>query len=235
MPLVSHGYPDFNRVISQADVTLLHEVNVLINASTDKPLGFVGQLPYIGISFQSLGGAFRVWAAFYAEATYSTLLGVFAFDVSASGVFGGSVPIEGPFCKLTLFPAAAGQHYSIDVWSSPAEFCSFVAQPDDNVLLSASGQSIGAGANTTFAATRTFPAESVLCVSTTAVSWVGHIFGTDYQGNLKHIQFFTPGVTQYNQLVYLPAMPVSLNLKNNDTGVKLFDFSLIARPWSPGR
>lgn len=235
MAQVSHGYPDFNRVVSQSDVLFLNVFNDTISAPKTYPLGYIGNLPYLGVSYDGAGQRSRVEIDFYADANFAILLTPFAFDIADGGNFGGAVPIGGPFAQVTITPAGANLAYDIDVWSAPAEFGVFAARPTDNVLLSASGQSIGAGGNTTFAATHTAPASVVLCVSTTAVAWVGHLLATDYLGATTHIHFFTPGVTQYNQPVYLPAMPVSLNLKNNDAGAKLFDFSLIARPWSPGR
>jgi hypothetical protein len=235
MPNISHGYPDYGRYQAQSDVQFLHEVNVSINAQTNKSLGFVGQLPYMGVNFQGLTGAFSVLFAFYAEITYATLLGVYNFDVSSGGSFGGSIPVGGPFCQVTLYPFGPPKSYSADIWSAPAEFSTFTSSPADNLLIAEKARSVGAGANFQWDAFRTFPGQAHLNLHTTAAVWNATLWTVEYDGTLDFLAFFENAGANYNEDFYLPAAPARLLVHNGDAAAKFFDVSLQARPWSPGR
>lgn len=235
MAQVTHGYPDFGRYQAQSDVLFLHESNIVINAAVDKPLGFVGQLPYMGITFQGLVGAFDILFAFYADSAYNTLLTVFAFDVNAGGVFGGSVPVGGPFCQVTLTPSGAGAKYSADIWSAPAEFGAYVALPTDNMLIFEKARSVAAGANFQWDSNRTFPGAVHLSIHTTAAVWTAELYGVDYTGATKFVLFHDSGGANYGEDFNFPALPARLIVHNGDGASRFFDVSLIAHPWSPAR
>lgn len=235
MPLVSHGYPDFNRVVSQADVLFVSQTNITISGATTYPMGYVGNQPFVGIKVFSTVGSFRVHVRFWTDATLSIPLAGFGFDIGPLGSCTTSVPVGGPFCTVIVTPDAPNRTFGMHVWSAPAEFGAAFVEGDDNVLLGAQGQGIGAGANTTFTAVSTIPGFAIVNASTTATNWVGHLTYVDYLGAVHHLHFFAPTVKTYTQLIFLPAMPVALNLQNNDAAAQSFDFSIIARPWSPGR
>jgi hypothetical protein len=235
MPIPTHGYPDFQRVVSQSDVFLDHQTAVTINATTARILGYVGSFPYMGFYFESLGGTGSVIIQFFPDETYTSGLGIFVFDVNTLGVCGGAVPIGGPFCRVTFLLGGASLQYVWKAWTAPSEFTSAQSSPTDNVIFSELGTAIGAGVTTTRDATRTCGGEAYWSVNCTAATWQATISVVDRLGTVTYLQRVDNGQPRHSELLYLPPAPARVSIQNTSGAGASFNLALVMRPWSPGR
>ena len=207
-------------------------------ATTIRSLGFVGNFGYLGIRFESDAQNFDVAFDFFADAGYTSLLNTFTFDVNGTfGFFGGSIPVGGPYCRVTITASAAGAQFDFKVWSTAHEFTTQTRNADDSVLLS--GESIQALVGDNVLNTQqSFPGNAMWSVSSLLTTWSATLYAVDLNGNriFLHKTDNSTGLPRRQIIqVYLPAMSITTVFNNGTAAAGNYNQSLVVRPWTPGR
>ena len=233
---VGHGYPDFGRYQAHADKRLLSEVGTVISVDALYPLGFVGDVGYLAIHFTATTNHFSVFIDFYEDAAYTSRFDGYAMDVRQGCTLPTSVPVMGPFARVSVNPSAASSEFTCSMWtmSRAAVFADLSAV--STILLSIDNDTVLAGATDVFGTTMILPGEASFVLNLeAAVSWRARLFSVDRNGTLRILSYVNAENRGIPHQIYLPPTPLRLEVFNNDASNRALYASLSARPIESGR
>jgi hypothetical protein len=229
----SHGYPDFGRYQAQADIKLLDQNAIVISADTNVNVGFVGNVPYLGVTFIATVQSIRAIFAFYADSTFTTATQNVAVDIQQGATFTDSIPVLGPFLQVQLQAGAYNATYSLKLYQTATGVkaqSGFYGRP---ILVNEAQASHAAG--TTFIT----PGPCIVgehhfrwrCAAAADVIQVETI---DHGGTVKPLVRVTGADPIQSVLFFAPACSLRVRVTNSGAGAANYDVMLAARPWGPG-
>lgn len=101
---IQSGYPDYGRFQAQSTKIYARATLGPTIAPTDVDLGYVGDIPYLGVSLADTLFNWTIRIGFYTDATYTTLLMSHNIQMRANDGFARTVPVLGPYCRVHFTP-----------------------------------------------------------------------------------------------------------------------------------
>lgn len=233
---VGHGYPDHGRYQARADKSLLRLVGTTIGVNTTYDLGFVGDVEYIGIHFTATTNHFSIFIDFYEDAAMTQRFDGYAADIRQGCVMPTSLPVMGPFARLSVNPSAAGSVFTLSMWTMSQAVTPANLSAVSTILLTISNDTVLAGATDVFGTTTVVPGEASFMLNLeAAVSWRAQLFSVDRNGTLRLLDYANAEIRGFPHTLYIPPTPLRLEVFNNDASNRALYASLSVRPISPGR
>ena len=233
---VGHGYPDHGRYQARADKSLLRLLNTVISVNTTYDLGFVGDVEFIGIHFTATTNHFSIFVDFYEDAAMTQRFDGYAMDVRSGCVMPTSIPVMGPFARLSVNPSAASSQFTVSLWTMSQAVTPANLSAVSTVLLSIDNDTVLAGATDVFGTTTVVPGEaSYFANLEAAVSFRIKLYSVDRNGTLRLLDYANSEIRGFPHTLYIPPTPLRLEVFNNDASNRAFYASLSVRPLSPGR
>lgn len=228
----AHGYPDWNRVASQADVRYAGINRLTAVTFTEGPF-FVGNLPAVGLYLEATTNPWRVEIEFHNESALNFILGRYTVELATTGVtFNQVVPVLGPWMAVRFVTPGAGGEYVLRAWGTALPALPGLAA--DPILFSIVNQNVNAGATFTGDATRVWPGEACWYVQSGLATWFATLQGRDTTGAVTRLNLYTQASLVMPQTVFLPALTPRLTFTNSTGAAGTFSASLVARPMAPG-
>lgn len=231
---VSHGYPDWNRVVAQADTLLLGAAfDPTLADPTDYDLGFVGNYPAIGVTFGVTVQTHVFQMGFFGTPLFQDEFGTYSFRVSTTAALvQRSIPVLGPYLRLRIDPEALGGgplHLAF-VSSSPGSFVPNGSEPLNSVLISTTATAVGVGATVTSNATRVWPGEATWTVTSASTAYRAVLQALGVGGAWTTIDSIQgAGLPSQSHKVFLPAAPIRVQFTNNGGAAANHDTYVVSR------
>jgi hypothetical protein len=229
--LAPHGYPDWQRQFSVADVRLLNISNVAANPTSTQGPFFVGTFPGLGVRAHLDSGRATLQLDFYADSGLTQLVDGHAIFLDAGSFVRIRVPVLGPFLSVTVTDdTGAGSQYDLILNLHHSPNANQQPDPNTNALINFTGVSVGAGATRNDQAAFVRPGwaylqhRNALATSTTRLQYLSNagVWATIYERiNVADTDA---------QLVLLPAAPVRIQVINTTGAAGLFSHYLNGMP-----
>lgn len=233
---IGHGYPDHGRYQARADKSLLRLVGETIGVNTTYDLGFVGDVEFLGIHFTATTNHFSIFIDFYEDAAMTQRFDGYAADIRQGCVMPTSLPVMGPFARLSVNPSAAGSVFTLSMWTMSQAVTPANLSAVSTILLTISNDTVLAGATDVFGTTTVVPGEASFMLNLeAAVSWRAQLFSVDRNGTLRLLDYANAEIRGFPHTLYIPPTPLRLEVFNNDASNRALYASLSVRPISPGR
>lgn len=232
---VAHGYPDYGRYSARADLLLINQQNVAVNVDTVYNIGFVGGIEALGVVANSNGTGALWHFDYYSDAAGTLLLSRTSVETGSNRPFEKSLPTYGPFLRITLSPNAAGSTYTLVVWSTTRSAISNNGQPQRSILIAQTTVNIGAGATSTFTASRVWPGSATWSVTGQTTGFratISHLSRAAVATVMGSMQTGALGTIQHQ--LFLPARVIEVAITNTAAGAANFDTYVTARNIEPG-
>lgn len=224
---IANDYPDWGRFQAQATKLYAQAVTPAMVANFTVDLGYVGDIPHLGVRVVNINGRYVMTINFYADQAKSINLGNHTVDMRDGDILSRTLPILGPFADVFFFAVATPINIVYAFYQATVPYSPLDTSSTANVLFSANptlrpaGQSfldcgrIWPGEATLFAALP--PVASIVYVhsldSAGVRTFLARVFGNGIDGNVRfflpatHIQleFFVGGGAAQNFIVALTA------------------------------
>lgn len=228
-----HGYTDYGRTLSATDKVLINESIAGIVGSTTRGPFFVGDMPFLGILFatNSVGG--RIHLEFYREEAMTTLMGSYQGDLTTFGNWQQSLGVLGLWLKIVIDTNVALDTLQIKVWTQHSGI-NGLPGIRDNLLISAAGTVVGAGATVNFDYANAKPGPAVWNVFSTLATWTATLSVFDYLGALFRIDTINQTNANPSRPLFLPPAPIRLSFTNPTGAASNIAVTVMSQPFLPG-
>lgn len=224
----AHGHPDWNRSVPRADKVFFNQTVTNVDAQTDHNLGFVGDTPFISLSFEPSINHMRVQLRFHTTAALGAPIRSYTFDVRNGTNVNQAVPVLASYLVMRVTPSAVDSEFVATVQDSPVGGRVFGESSAGNVLAEITNTSIGAGLTGTIAAGNIWPGAAVWSVQTAAATWTAELRMRDYLGVDTVIDRMTNTAIERWRSIFLPARQMRIAVTNNTGAAANFSFYLNA-------
>lgn len=228
--ITPHGYPDYNRQQAYTGLEWSRINNRVITVPDNLGPFYVGNSHAVGMRFISTGGRGRVTVNYWSDQGMTDFVGAEQFTIAANGRYEGATTPIGPWSSLVIDVPGANLTYSLTLWSAP--FPELNLNNDNaNVLISVTGQAIGAGATVTADATRTWPGMAHWTAGQIAGTFTVTLQGMDQFNIAQDLDRHDSVVAQrVARLVMLPARNARISITNTSGAPQTFDAYLVGQP-----
>lgn len=224
---VPSGYPDFGRYQAQATKVYLALAQNGIVANTMFNLGYVGDVAVLNVASFATAGTCDLTFFFTTQDNAGFTTGIHQITHRLGTLFEQTVPVLGPYCHVTLDVGTTPIDITTTIVQATTPFKHFDVLGFNNVLASAEPFNAPVG-NTFVSCTRIIPGPAVLFAALPPVVSSVSVYATDKLGNNTFIsRVFGNGVEGYREM-FLPPMPIRLQLSNAGPGAQNFVYSLTA-------
>jgi hypothetical protein len=225
---IASDYPDFGRY--QAQAAKVYAKALSINNATDLAvnLGYVGDVPHLRANVTATVNTFLMSVDFFADAAGTTYLNSHTISFRAVDIFARTLPVLGPFCRVTFF--YAGANFDVDYSFSQATIPSagLELSSSANVLFSIQ-QNCAVGA-TLFEGNRVYPGPAVLFAELVTAATFVDLRSVSSTGTITTIGRVRNPNSPYPLPLFLPAQHLQILCQNNSAGAAFFTVFVTADP-----
>lgn len=226
-----HGYPDYGRVVAQADKRLDRLSVPDIDAVTNYGPYFTGDAPFVDIGFVSGVGAFRIELRYYADAALTIQTNAYGMDILNGMIINLTFPVKGPYLQFRVTPAAINSSFDCDLTVMGDGMSDGGGSSRTPIVLSDLNRNVAGGGN--FAATSVWlaPGPAVWNVYTFLATWEARLEALDFNGVALRLDTANNTQGNFSRLVYLPLRPIRLTVLNTTGAAGNFNYSLLSDPF----
>jgi hypothetical protein len=227
---VAHGYSDWRRAVSRADVVWIDASGEVINAQTTYGPFFVGADQFTGLAATASVGDLDVWFRYFSDVTGALQLTESHVELRQGCRVDWSFHSRGPYVSVTVTAAAYPATYDLKLFSTGESGFGHPFFGRSNCILSAGPVNVGAGVTAVFPAARIWPGEAY---------WHGYFEGgtsnrvllqhVNYVGQVFNLDYGSQAVPAVGRNVFLPAGLVQISAFNNDAVVRPLYYSILGR------
>jgi hypothetical protein len=229
------GTPDWLRTYAAARVVFVNDGNVQANPVVRHGPLAVANISYLGIqcTAQSASGILLL-IEWFIDSAMTILITFDEVDVNNGGLFDQTIPVKGPYCRVSAFAEPAGPvTYSLVVYESSESSISQRGETD-NILIATNSQSVGANGATTLSTGRVWSGPASLqAYSDNATTWNVDLEYVTTGGTTQSFLHLNQALPVQVHQIYLPPAPIKVALRNFDASARNFIVNLIAQPWHP--
>lgn len=229
------GTPDWLRTYAAARVVLVNDAGIQANPSVVHGPLAVANMGYLGIFLmaQSSAGILLV-IEWFIDSAMTIRITVDQVDASVSADFDQSIPVKGPYCRITAFAEpVAPVTYTLIVYESSEPFISQRSETD-NILLAGNNNSVPANGAATLTPSRVWagPA-SFQGYSDNATTWNIDLEYVTTSGTTQSFLHLNQALPVQVHQIFLPTAPVKVAIRNFDASARNFIVNLLAQPLHP--
>lgn len=224
---IASGFPDFGRYQAQATKIYSLSSNGAMVAPQVVPLGYVGDVANLGVRILNLAGTVLVDLSFHSDAAYTSEIGDHSISFRAGDLFARTLPVLGPFCRVTFTPVTTPVNVEWKFYQASAGWSSFDNDSTANVL-AFDNLSLYAPGLTNVECAVVWPGAATLFAALPPVAaWVA-VYGVSTGGARTFLtRVFGNGI-EGERRFFLPAQHIQVEV-NNTSGVNQnFIYSLTA-------
>lgn len=226
---IASGFPDFGRFQAQSAKIYANLTLPAVNADFVTNIGYVGDVPHLGVFININAGTIVAVITFYTDAAGVNTVANHTASFRDGDSFYRTLPVLGPFCRINWFVGTTPIDMTVIVTQSTAPFSAFAFDSQANILAAQEAQVVPVG-NTLVECTRVWPGEAVLFAALPAVVSSVTVYSVSSTGVQRFIsRVFGNGVEAFRPL-FLPATHIRLQLSNAGPGNQNFTYSLTALP-----
>jgi len=211
------------------------------NASTGFPPGttafYSGNMDNLTLVFDVTTGAAELSISWFDDIEQSTnISNDFIDNNSTATSFEQSVPVKGPWFTVGILAGPAGCHIDNLIIADGGSMASIGNDQGvtQSLLLANDGFSVAAGTHTNLAVIGPYAGQVSIMGYTkdlTAFNWSMELLAVDIAGGLTPVWFIDQRHVQQTDHVYLPAMPIRLDVVNGDSVAHNFTIIVTRHPF----
>lgn len=212
---LAHGFPDWQRNRPSTNVLYLN-TSVVTTGNADYGPFFVGYSPCVGIDLFDTTGDLQVLLGWYGNDAVNITTGQRVIVCTAGGGFHGSVKNLGPWLSVSVLPKGATAQYSMALFATEKAGM-WDRLGKDNELIVVTAFNLGAGANTTWTATRTWSGPVTIDLGQVGGTWNADVGVLDSTGTLVRMGHHDSTWGQkYQAQLHAPLSPMQIVMRNTD-------------------
>lgn len=217
---IKADYPDYGRQVSSADIIVVSHVNQNFVGFVADPIRFVGQYPYVHVKARSNLAGMMINLAWYLDEAGTIQIGDDWAQCLASQELEVAFPVLAPFLRVTTSLTAYPNTATNVVSMTSVPQVPYGGGNGTNTLISvANGGPLAGGANVFVDASSVRGGEAYLEMDVLgAVNFTAYMFAVDnFVGNVFLATSYA-AVRARPQHVFLPALPIRVQIFNQDAG-----------------
>jgi hypothetical protein len=190
--------------------------------------------PYLGLyTYGDVSNSYVVFDFYSDEALTVHLVGI-TFSLRANKWVQQSIPVGGPWCKITVTPFGATSTYTLRVWFIPTPFFPLNLFSNENVLITQSSVAVAAGATLTVVSDRIYAGPAFwFCLLENGISFRAELRTIDNFGTTTMIDYTTHAQRLNVGPVYLPTEVAEITVTNFEGATpRNCWMALVAKPLS---
>lgn len=230
---VSHGFPDWNRSVAASDIQIFNNLALNLTGLTQTDVFFVGHMPYMYIRANSTSSV-NVGVSWFADKAATISLFGDVITTTTGGEAIQSVPVRGPYVRFTLERGAYPGTIGFQALMTPVPFNAYSGTDGENTLISVDGTNVGAGVTSNFNATNTRGGWAYWHAHLeTAAAFRIRLQAIDFTGVAHLIDIVPASVNQEGKMLFIPALPMRMQVFNADAVARTFFGTLVHHPFYP--
>lgn len=228
---VRQGNPDWGRQIAYGAIKILQRSTGTASGTSVGPI-YAGNLPYIYLRLFCIQAVELSVSWFMDSAGTQSLFGdVVTVDATATDAI-VCLPVRGPYVKFTFLHAGGNPTISLDVFSVPSRFNVYTVNGGVNSLVVGMNVNLAGGANTTVRANTVRAGRGYWYADLVGgVNFIIYLLAFDYLGVSTILDVVKPANRASARYLFIPAMPMGIQVFNQDAGAHDYQVSLLFHPF----
>lgn len=218
---VPSGFPDFGRY--QAQAAKVYAIGNFVSSAVafTVNLGYVGDVPYLGISIFAETTNWVMQLSFFQNADFTGSIIDHWVTLRTGDQFAKTLPVLGPYAQVTFTPVGGAGALDYTFVQAVTTYQPLSFDADDNILFSERAVNHAAG-TTALEGSKIWPGEAVLYGILPAAACELRLNSVDATGSARLIAHILGNNIQAERRVFLPATHLQLQFINGGAGPLAF-------------